>query len=312
MIVSEIYAYCAPVLAFVVGVSGQCSLFDRPEELHANPYMMQHIYSPNYPQNYLDNVNCQWRIQADWGYAVRLRIMYVDMEQTKECDFDSVKVYDGASESEPLIKEFCDNSVSVIYSTGQYMTITFTTDGSFSRQGFHLAFDSLLQSAVLTARTASIWTTTTSSYETWKSSFNTGALIGGICGSIALIVLCAICHCYIRRGYHQATRQNHSSNASTSMVGGQVLGVPGSTICQNNNAVFMLTSSGQNPLGSAYPLPANYGDQPPPYVVAQQSLSSVIQSNPVPSPLAPSAPPPSYYEAIMLSHVPAAPHLEQQ
>lgn len=59
-----------------------------------------------------------------------------------------------ASESEPLIKEFCDNSVSVIYSTGQYMTITFTTDGSFSRQGFHLAFDSLLQSAVLTARTA--------------------------------------------------------------------------------------------------------------------------------------------------------------
>ena len=50
------------------------------------------IHSPNYPLNYPHNQNCEWHITVDQDHVVNLTFTNFDIENTKNCTDDYVKV----------------------------------------------------------------------------------------------------------------------------------------------------------------------------------------------------------------------------
>ena len=53
------------------------------------------------------NLNCGWKIEASWGYVVRLYVARVDLEESSDCGFDSISVFDGG--------KFCYTSQHIIF-----------------------------------------------------------------------------------------------------------------------------------------------------------------------------------------------------
>ena len=95
------------------------------------------IYSPGYPNNYGKYENCNWLIQAPPGQRVLLSFTKFDIEYSSQCSYDSVNIFDGLGISAPLLSKSCGDSLpSPVYSSGRYMYMRFTSDGSFSGEGF--------------------------------------------------------------------------------------------------------------------------------------------------------------------------------
>ncbi|XP_024120514.1 deleted in malignant brain tumors 1 protein [Oryzias melastigma] len=89
------------------------------------------FYSPNYPNNYHNNADCTWYIRPSRG-IVQLEFYSVNLE----CSFDNIAVYDGSSTGSRLLGTYCQARNSVFYSTGRYLTVRFTSDGSVTYSGF--------------------------------------------------------------------------------------------------------------------------------------------------------------------------------
>lgn len=51
------------------------------------------IHSPNYPQNYPNGQNCEWLLEVDSNHVVNLTFLDFDMENSRNCTDDFVKVY---------------------------------------------------------------------------------------------------------------------------------------------------------------------------------------------------------------------------
>lgn len=50
------------------------------------------IHSANYPQNYPHNQNCEWLLEVDTNHVVNLTFLDFDMEYSRNCTDDYVKV----------------------------------------------------------------------------------------------------------------------------------------------------------------------------------------------------------------------------
>lgn len=50
------------------------------------------IHSANYPKNYPHNQNCEWLITVDTYHAVNLTFLDLDLEKSKNCSDDYIKV----------------------------------------------------------------------------------------------------------------------------------------------------------------------------------------------------------------------------
>ncbi|PVD25562.1 hypothetical protein C0Q70_13218 [Pomacea canaliculata] len=95
-----------------------------------------------YPDNYPPNSNCQWRISADQGNVIHLFVHEVSMENCNTCTCDKVVMYDGPSSSASELYRMCTTIQPnySVYSTGQDMFITFTSDFNGSGRGFVLEY----------------------------------------------------------------------------------------------------------------------------------------------------------------------------
>lgn len=97
--------------------------------------------SPNYPNIYPNNINCHWTITLSAGYRVKLAFPIIELEDqnslTGLCDYDSVAVYDGGSDSDPLLGRWCgsDYPPSVL-SKGNKLLVVLTTDRNYAFKGF--------------------------------------------------------------------------------------------------------------------------------------------------------------------------------
>ncbi|XP_072030376.1 tolloid-like protein 2 [Amphiura filiformis] len=123
------------------------------------------ISSPNYPDNYPDDAECQYRLTAPTGLNVELVIQdmaieYVDWDYYSisshfwdsysyydfpGCPFDYLSVYDGPEADESrLIDVFCgsmdDVPEPVIRSSGQHIYLEFKSDSSVNYRGFQATF----------------------------------------------------------------------------------------------------------------------------------------------------------------------------
>ncbi|XP_063785241.1 ovochymase-1 isoform X3 [Pseudophryne corroboree] len=99
------------------------------------------ISSPGYPDKYLNDLRCEWRIIAPLGSVVRLGIERLCTEQDVTGCQDSLLVYDGIGESKVLLGSFCGNvSHYAMKSSAPGMTLVFTTNSKVVMDGFSLRY----------------------------------------------------------------------------------------------------------------------------------------------------------------------------
>uniref|UniRef100_H2LLT4 CUB and zona pellucida-like domains 1, tandem duplicate 2 n=1 Tax=Oryzias latipes TaxID=8090 RepID=H2LLT4_ORYLA len=129
----DYYSYCA---ASTPSPSGPCggSLFGSGT-----------FSSPNYPSYYYDNSYCVWQLRASHDQRIYLALTFLQLENC--CSCDHISVYDGPSIHSPQLGRVCNNntSLSAFFSTSNYMTVVFQTDGSVVARGFTAEFLSSLK-----------------------------------------------------------------------------------------------------------------------------------------------------------------------
>ena len=97
------------------------------------------ITSPNYPNNYANNLNCHHHIIAGIDQFVQLRFTSFQLETG--C-YDSLAVYDGSGPDSRLYQEYCGyRSPFTIRSTGNEFYLIFKTDESVTFGGFEAELD---------------------------------------------------------------------------------------------------------------------------------------------------------------------------
>ncbi|XP_061589374.1 bone morphogenetic protein 1-like isoform X2 [Cololabis saira] len=99
------------------------------------------IQSPNYPDDYLTNKMCVWRITVAEGFDVAVSFQSFEIERHDSCAYDYVELRDGSSESSPLLGRFCGyDKPGDIKSSSNQLWLKFVSDGSVSKAGFLASF----------------------------------------------------------------------------------------------------------------------------------------------------------------------------
>nr|XP_026694936.1 CUB and sushi domain-containing protein 1 isoform X2 [Ciona intestinalis] len=93
----------------------------------------QPITSPNYPNDYPNNVDCTWTITASDGMRVQLNLIILVTER----NYDYLTI---SSDGSQLVRLSGSHSNKIYRSTGSTLTLAFTSDGSVSRSGFNATF----------------------------------------------------------------------------------------------------------------------------------------------------------------------------
>ncbi|CAG0904641.1 unnamed protein product, partial [Darwinula stevensoni] len=96
--------------------------------------------SPNYPNPYPHEVDCDWRIVVDPGSAVRLTIHDFDIEG--HCGFDNLTIYGGPEPTSPVLTTLCEKEErgKVVTSQGNQMLVSLRSDVSVSGRGFNASW----------------------------------------------------------------------------------------------------------------------------------------------------------------------------
>ncbi|XP_061094184.1 cubilin [Conger conger] len=97
-----------------------------------------YIMSPNYPNNYPQNIDCVWVLTVPNGEAVQLDFQEeFFIEPWNGCPYDYLELRDGASYEAAVIARLCGSELpSTQRSTGSVMKLRFRTDGSVTHRGF--------------------------------------------------------------------------------------------------------------------------------------------------------------------------------
>ncbi|XP_047207381.1 deleted in malignant brain tumors 1 protein isoform X4 [Girardinichthys multiradiatus] len=93
------------------------------------------FHSPNYPNEYPNNVGCIWYIRPGYKF---IRLEFFDLNT--ECGYDYVDVYDGYDTSSRRVLRLCRTNHTVYHSTGNYLTVRFSSDASVTRPGFRATY----------------------------------------------------------------------------------------------------------------------------------------------------------------------------
>ncbi|TKS79508.1 CUB domain-containing protein 2 [Collichthys lucidus] len=101
--------------------------------------------SPHFPNIYPNNINCHWSITLAAGYRIKLFFPAMDLEDrnslSDECDYDYVAVYDGESQTDPLLGRWCGKEQpSSLVSKGNKMLVVLSTDRNEARKGFTASY----------------------------------------------------------------------------------------------------------------------------------------------------------------------------
>lgn len=101
--------------------------------------------SPNFPNIYPNNINCHWSITLATGYRIKLFFPLMDLEDrnslSDECDYDSVAVYDGNSQTDALMGSWCGREhPSSLVSKGNKLLVVLSTDRNEAHRGFTASY----------------------------------------------------------------------------------------------------------------------------------------------------------------------------
>ncbi|XP_078496615.1 scavenger receptor cysteine-rich domain-containing protein DMBT1-like [Lissotriton helveticus] len=96
--------------------------------------------SPNYPFSYPNNVQCNWQIEANSNFCIKVIIPNLSLEVSSNCVYDSISVYDGPFNTAPLLGKICINSPHSFVSTSNSMKVVFRSDLSVTSSGFQASY----------------------------------------------------------------------------------------------------------------------------------------------------------------------------
>ena len=119
----------------------------------ANSNQSFNLVSPNYPNDYGNNLNCSWMIYTvETDHVIELYSLDVDLESC--CDY--VAVHDGPFVTNTsLLGQLQNGASQIFYSDSNAMSIYFSTDYSVTGRGFNLLYRSVPKNT-----TSSLATTT--------------------------------------------------------------------------------------------------------------------------------------------------------
>ncbi|CAH2276338.1 ovochymase-1 [Pelobates cultripes] len=111
------------------------------------------IMSPHYPEIYPNGVDCQWLIYSTSGLRLRLLINDLYLEESANCTWDYLKVFDGSNNVSKLIVSLCGLKTDLnVESTGSYLLLHFYTDKSLGYRGFRINYWEISEPSILTSR----------------------------------------------------------------------------------------------------------------------------------------------------------------
>lgn len=97
------------------------------------------LLSPNYPQEYGNNMHCVWLIIAK--PESRINLAFNDLSMEKQFDFLSIK--DGGKAESPILGSFSGDVLpSPITTSGHVARLEFLTDHTYTDHGFNITFTS--------------------------------------------------------------------------------------------------------------------------------------------------------------------------
>ncbi|XP_066445350.1 ovochymase-1 [Eleutherodactylus coqui] len=115
------------------------------------------LKSPGYPGTYLSGLDCWWIISSVSGNVIELNIMDLSLEDSPNCTWDFLNIYDGASNETKLLLTLCGSKSNHIFSSSSgFLTLHFHTDGSVSGRGFHIHYSEKNSSSIKTWRSADV------------------------------------------------------------------------------------------------------------------------------------------------------------
>lgn len=101
--------------------------------------------SPSYPNIYPNDMNCHWSVALPPGYRIKLFFPVLELEDqnslTDSCDFDSVAVYDGDSETDALLGRWCGaERPPPLTSRANKLLVVLGTDRNVAFRGFSASY----------------------------------------------------------------------------------------------------------------------------------------------------------------------------
>ena len=102
------------------------------------------ITSPNYPQNYPINKLCKYRIKVTAGMRIQLNFSEIDVESHRTCNYDYVRIYNGADETAPPLGAYCSrHAAATVTSSSNQVLVVFRSDNSNTARGFSARYTSV-------------------------------------------------------------------------------------------------------------------------------------------------------------------------
>lgn len=102
--------------------------------------------SLTYPGFYVKGLKCSYKFIGRHKQRVRLEFLDLDLYSGgSHCPMDSIKIFDGLEETDPIINTICGSHQSlIIYSRNQHLLVTFTTikrESEIQNRGFSAYFE---------------------------------------------------------------------------------------------------------------------------------------------------------------------------
>ena len=73
------------------------------------------------------------------------------LESQLSCDYDSLTLYDGATDTAPFLGKFCGyDEPEPVYTTGNMAMLIFQSDDSTTRRGFEISFSAVDENMLTT------------------------------------------------------------------------------------------------------------------------------------------------------------------
>ena len=68
------------------------------------------------------------------------------LEQSSQCEYDSVTIYDGSDDTAPLLRMLCGSSrPGVVTASGNVVSVYFSSDDTITSSGFRLQYRTVLR-----------------------------------------------------------------------------------------------------------------------------------------------------------------------
>ncbi|XP_059163658.1 dorsal-ventral patterning tolloid-like protein 1 [Physella acuta] len=98
------------------------------------------ITSPNYPHTYPASSTCFWRIPSVPKKVTTITFLDLKIETDESCQYDYLKVYNGSSDTAPLLQRYCGSYTPDPISSNNDLYLVFRSDLERVTQGFQLFY----------------------------------------------------------------------------------------------------------------------------------------------------------------------------